>query len=303
MSDPAGRRTPSCAVLAWLAAAGCLSDLPDLSDPCAPWPDPGMFRVSIDEPNEPNRRPYVYVPGTEGPREVVVLLHGGGMSGPKIAEVTGYQTKAEQEGFVLVYPNGLGWPIRHWNAGPGFGDTDDVKFLDDLLAEILPKVCGDRVLATGFSNGAMMAHRWACETEGFVDVVGVSSGPLLLDQCDGPPMPMRHYHGVLDPIVPIEGGEGHGEVYPGVEEMAAVWRKRNLCADGEPEFREDGDTTCASWDCAAPTEVCLIDGWRHMWPGGIHAAETEADATDALWDFFLEHRSSDALRSRQASAD
>ena len=36
--------------------AACLRDLPDLSDPCAPFPDPGLFRIHLDRPDSRNRR-------------------------------------------------------------------------------------------------------------------------------------------------------------------------------------------------------------------------------------------------------
>jgi polyhydroxybutyrate depolymerase len=274
--------------LALALVPGCIPELPDLADPCARWPDPGRFEVKVDEEGDGGtRKPYVYVPAGEGPRPIVVLLHGGGMNGTDIVDVTGFRDLADRQGFVLVYPNGLHWPVRYWNVGPGYGDTDDVGFLDDVVAEVSPKVCGAEVYASGFSNGAMMAQRWACQTSGRVDAVGVSSGPLMVDDCDGPPVPILAYHGKADTVVPWKGGEGEGgHTYVSEEDSMAIWRARNLCTDADPVFSTDGDTTCESWSCAAPTEICLIDGWAHQWPGGVHASQTDADATNAVWAFF-----------------
>lgn len=273
-----------------LLLAGCLPELPDLEDPCGPWPDARLYRVDIE--TDSTRRPYVYVPSTDpGPRDIVVLLHGAGASGPKFEEVAQFEDLADAKGFVLVYPNGLGWPLRTWNAGPGFeSEADDVAFLDEINREISQKVCGQRVLATGFSNGAMMAHRWGCEGRVPPDAISVASGPLMVTDCGSAvPTPVRHYHGTDDTIVPIEGGEGtsgKGIVFPSVFEMMDVWRTINECTDDEPVFTQTGDTQCAAWSCSVPTELCLIQGWPHLWPGGIRSSGTDADVTLASWEFF-----------------
>ena len=268
--------------------AGCLPLLPDLADPCVAWDDPGLYRVKIEQPDDRNRKPYVFVPSAEGPRDIVVLLHGGGMSGPKMEEATGFEDLAERDGFVLVYPNGLGWPIRVWNSGQtGKGDDhDDVAFLDRLIAQVSPAVCGNRVLATGFSNGSMMAQRWACEGKRPPDGVSGSGGPLLLDHCEGDPVPLRYYHGTDDPVVRYDGGPVRGFTIPPVEEAMAVWKENNHCADTDGEPTRRGDTTCVQFNCEVSTVQCTVEGWRHQWPGGIHSQRTEANATGAIWSWF-----------------
>lgn len=278
--------------LGWFfLVSGCLPQLPDLAEPCGAWPDPGLFRVKIDEPSSPLRKPYVYVPTTaEGPRDLVFLLHGAGGTGPLMEETTEFQKLADKEGFVLVYPNGLGWPTRTWNSGPGFDDDhDDVQFLDDLLADVSQKVCGGRNFVTGFSNGAMMTHRWACQGKSLLNAIAPVSGTLLVSDCDGGAVPVKHYHGTDDKVVPPEGGEGtvlRGVSFTSVDDTMAIWRKINDCSDAEPTVTTNGDTTCTEWDCAVPTEVCLIEGWDHHWPGGIHSPATDANATGEIWDWF-----------------
>ena len=270
--------------------AGCLRDLPDLADPCAPFPDPGLYRTKIERPDSRKRDPYVYVPGSAGPRDLVVLLHGAGMNGPDMADISGFVPLADREGFVVVYPNGLGWPLRDWNAGEAYDNgVDDVAFLDALVEQVSPKVCGARVFAAGFSNGSMMAQRWACEGES-VDAVGGASGPLMVGGCGSGPVPVRYYHGTADPTVPIAGGEGstlRDVVFPSADAAMGVWREVNGCAPAGETVETTGDTTCTTYACQAPTVQCVIDGWGHRWPGGAAAARTtSAGATGALWTFF-----------------
>ena len=271
--------------LAPLLLVGCLTDLPVVDDPCGEWPEPGLFRVRQEPSDTHTRRPYVYVPSGEGPRDLVFLLHGGGSNAPDFAEVTGMLDFAEKLNTVVVYPDALGFPSG-WNAGPQYGfDQDDLGFLEALANDLDTRLCGRRKVALGFSNGAMMAHRWACEgTE--LDAIGVSSGPLMLDGCDGDfPLPVRHYHGEADTVVPIDGGVSFRTKVPPLDDTIEAWKVRNQCSEAFTET-VTGDTTCRKWDCAAPTEFCTIADWPHMWPGGVNASRTDADATTALLGFF-----------------
>lgn len=282
-------------LLGWLSvfSVGCLPQLPELDDPCGAWPDPGLFRVKIDEASSPVRKPYVYVPsGAEGPRDIVFLLHGAGATGPLMEEATQFQKLADEKGFVLVYPNGLGWPTRTWNSGTGFDDDhDDVLFLDDLALEVSARVCGRRLFATGFSNGAMMAHRWACEGKGVIDAIAPVSGTLLVDDCTTGPIPVKHYHGTEDTVVRPEGGAGtvlRDVSFTSVNDTMEIWRTINECTDAPPEVTRNGDTECTAWDCTEPTVLCWVEGWDHHWPGGVYSAKTDANATGEIWDWFDE---------------
>lgn len=269
--------------------SGCLKDLPTLADPCAPWPDAGLFKTEIARTDSRNRDPWVYVPSSDGPRDLLVLLHGAGMNGREMADISGFVPLADREGFVVVYPNGLGWPVRDWNAGEAYDNgVDDVDFLDDLVADVSPKVCGARVFAVGFSNGSMMAQRWACQGER-VDAVGGSSGPLMVSGCDSGPTPIRYYHGTNDTTVPLAGGDGSSlrdVTFPSADASMAIWKETNGCASGGETVEVTGDTTCTTFACQAPTVQCTIQGWGHRWPGGPNAPGTQAGATSGLWEFF-----------------
>jgi polyhydroxybutyrate depolymerase len=103
------------------------------------------------------------------------------------------------------------------------------------------------------------------------------------------PTAVLQFHGTDDPIVPLEGGEGtsgSGIVFPPVSETMDTWRDINQCKDGEPQTTRHGDTECSVWNCLVPTELCLVEGWPHLWPGGARSQGTDADATGAAWAFF-----------------
>jgi len=47
---------------------------------------------------------------------LLICMHGGSGSGTQVESRSQLTVKAEQEGFILVYPDGTGG-IRTWNAG------------------------------------------------------------------------------------------------------------------------------------------------------------------------------------------
>jgi polyhydroxybutyrate depolymerase len=214
-------------------------------------------------------------------------------NGRDFSDTTNLIALADKEGFVVVFPEGKGTLARFWNAGQccgsaARGGVPDIAFLDQLVDELSPAVCGGRVLGTGFSNGGMMVHRWACQGRTLDGAVPVS-GPLeaSLQNCDGPPMPILHIHGAADPLVPWQGGQGNGITdhrYRSVEETMGVWRERNRCTDAEPQLVLGNGVSCTNWECEAPTSMCLIDGWGHAWPGGRNgAAALDAGVEGYAW--------------------
>lgn len=278
-----------------LLLTGCVTELPKVADPCATWKQPGIYKMKL-EVDDKTRTSWVYMPPSAGPRDVVFALHGAVSNGRDTAEFSEFIGVAKSRGFVAVFPEGTN-PLfgrRAWNAGDcclnadeNARDESDIQFMETLLDRLEKEACVDRVLVTGFSNGAMLTHRWACESDR-VDVAVPIGGTPAWRTCPGEPFPIRHYHGTDDTIVPVDGG-GIGD-FPPLHDAMSIWFERNQCSAEPPQRVTEGKTTCEVYDCAAPTEICLIDGWPHTWPGGILKGETGGlNATTASYDFFIEH--------------
>jgi polyhydroxybutyrate depolymerase len=275
----------------------CTPELPVVDDPCVTWPEPGLYKMTMDGFD---RMPYIYVPATKGPRPAVVMMHGAGGNADKMMHgTTRLLNMAEDGQFVAVFPTGSGTPTTlSWNAGTCCGpaklvDATDVAFLDAISDNLKQRVCVDRVVGAGHSNGAMMAIRWACEGHG-VDAVYSSSGATLVDTCaDGTPVPITFEHGLDDARVPIDGGLGtadqNGFEWPSHDDSIAPFLERNQCV-GEPSVTKSGQATCSTWDCAVPTRACVISDWGHEWAGGANPPDGfngEAEVT-ALLDMLSE---------------
>ena len=137
---------------------------------------PGTYRFNFV--HEGLKREYlVYVPASirsRAPAPMLLALHGGGGDMDFQADNYGIKQKADQAGFIAVFPNGYSrFPsgiFATWNAGGCCGKAveqkvDDVGFLKTVIERVSRQASIDRsrVYATGMSNGGLMSYRLACE--------------------------------------------------------------------------------------------------------------------------------------------
>jgi polyhydroxybutyrate depolymerase len=130
---------------------------------------------------------------------LVLVLHGGGGNGEQVAKMTGFSRKADQEGFIAVYPNGTGlWQNRFltWNAGNCCAYAyenriDDVGFIRALIGQLRKDYAVDdrRIYAAGISNGGMMSYRLACGLSDLIAAIGPVAGAQNIDCKPAQPSP------------------------------------------------------------------------------------------------------------------
>ena len=195
------------------------------------------------------RRYFAHVPRKLGRSPaLVVALHAGAQTPEGFERMTGWSKIATREGFVVVYPEGVG---RSWNAGNGaLGEAgrkrvDDVGFLLAVLRDCITRYAiGDRLLVSGFSNGSMLAHAFAEHATGFVTAIaGVAGGfsRLPVDGVRAAPA-VRMVHGTADDHVPFAGGVGPAALdeynHLPIEMTASWWRGQG--ADVHTIWHPDG---------------------------------------------------------------
>lgn len=250
----------------------------------------------------------------DAPSAVVVMLHGGGGSGRQFEQASSrMDAVADREGFVAVYPDGSG-VLRTWNGGGCCGyavenDVDDVGFITALLDHLEGALCvdQDRIFASGMSNGAIMAHRLACELSDRIAAIAPVAGTDLTRGCAPVRVvPVLQIHGTADGHVPWDGGQGCGPAnvpFTSVPETMERWRMRDGCTGATTSYFAEGDGTCEAYGgCAAGSDVvlCSIEGGGHSWPGGEPPADlvecpgngpqsATFHASDAIWRFFSSH--------------
>jgi polyhydroxybutyrate depolymerase len=266
----------------------------------------------------------VHVPPTSSttkPMPLLIVLHGGGGTGQGMVSLTfgGLNTLADNEKFIVVYPDGI---ANQWNDGREGNFTvvnreeiDDVGFISALIDHLSQKHKIDiqRIYATGISNGAMMSYRLACEVSNKIAAVAPVCGAMPLDsvsQCSpARPISVLVISGTEDRLVPWDGGSvigGRGRILS-VPDSVKYWVTYNQCS-ATPVITMEADTDPQDGTRVREevygqgkdgTEVILyaIEGGGHTWPGGLQylseviigRTSRDIDANAVIWDFFKRH--------------
>jgi polyhydroxybutyrate depolymerase len=266
-------------------------------------PDVGDFEGTVQSSGEA-RTHRVHVPPSYVPTQATMLVlnfHGLLESAADIEQISQMTPVSDAQGFIVAYPQGIS---SSWNAGSccspaATQDVDDVQYARDLIDALAATYCIDprRIYATGFSNGGMLSHRFGCELSDRIAAIGGVSGTVAVESCaPGRPVPVAHFHGTADFIVPYNGGGAGGA--ESVDETILGWVQRNGCTDAAPTVVfQEGDATCEEYSSCnegAAVRLCTLDGGGHQWPGGESAGlggplNMDISASQALGEFFAAH--------------
>jgi polyhydroxybutyrate depolymerase len=278
---------------------------------------PADARVCLGKQAQPTDKTYtlrsggldrtfdVHVPASYDPTRPTPLVfdfHGYTMTSQEEILLTGMNAKADRAGFIAVHPEGTG-TTPSWNAGACCGDAaldkvDDVAFVRAMLDDLEVELCVDerRVYSAGMSDGAFLSHRLGCELSDRIAAIAPVAGVLGVPTCTpSRPVPVMHFHGTADPLVPYGGSPTLG--FPPVLDTFRGWATRDACT-GDPTITfEKGDARCQTYahcDGGAEVTLCTITDGGHTWPGGLPVpalgkTTTDLDATDAMWTFFQAH--------------
>ena len=248
------------------------------------------------------------------PIPVVIALHGGGTNASLMARMSQLSQKADQAGFLVIYPNGTGIGLLNFNAG-GRRDRvkdepDDVKYIGAVLDEVgcLASIDRKRIYATGLSNGGMMCYRLAAEMPDRIAAIAPVAGTMAMEKAAPTrSVSIMHFHGTADRIVPPTGparGTPSFLTFKSLDETLQLWRKINECPHQAQEVHFENkvkDGTTVRQLTYGPgkegSEVILveIEGGEHTWPGHRSAipflgkATLDISANDLMWEFFQRH--------------
>jgi polyhydroxybutyrate depolymerase len=239
---------------------------------------------------------------------LVISLHGA-MNWPEFqANLSGWNTAADEHGFIVVYPAGEGSGPKTWfmTGRRTPSRMPDVVFVSDLIDRLEADYNIDRrrIFVNGVSNGGGMAFALSCTLSDRIAAIGAVAAAETLPWtwcADSHPIPMVAFHGTADPIVPYNGGKVWlaPEPFPNVPAWAANWARRNRCDAAPTDMPFAADVTRREYtNCADNAAVVLytLRGGGHTWPGGAPlpawiAGPTShtVDATGEMWAFFREH--------------
>ncbi|MCU1229157.1 MAG: hypothetical protein JWO97_2041 [Acidobacteria bacterium] len=262
------------------------------------------FMISSGE----QREYLLYVPrryDRTKPTPLVISMHGAGGSPTQQMNLTEWNQLADREGFIVVYPSGLGGAgPRVWRVGSDF--AKDVRFIAEIIDKLEASYNIDRarIYANGFSNGGGMAFVLSCTMSDRIAAVGMVGAAQTLpwSWCrEHRAVPMIAFHGTADRFAFYNGGQSWvaPHPFPAVPIWTATWARRNRCEAKPVESLAARDVMRREYTrCADDAAVVLytIKGGGHTWPGGgplpewfVGADSRSINATSTMWTFFRGH--------------
>jgi len=231
-----------------------------------------------------------------------------------------FSQKADQEGFIVVYPNqklkidtGFGpWDktgklfpvylaygydygfIPYWS----YKFIDDIGFIQDLIAKMKQdyNINSSRIYATGFSDGARMAYSVGAHLSDTIAAIAPVDGSIgtrygeTMYYIPTPknPVSVLAFLGIEDEFW------YNGTYVASANESISFWVEHNGC-NPTPEIytSESGKIIRTTYTNGnGRTEVVLYEiiGGQHVWPGNPwDNPDCEISANDLIWEFFEAH--------------
>ncbi len=211
-------------------------------------------------------------------------FHGLTSSAQQQAAISGWNRKADKEGFIVVTPDGVG---NSWNAGTCCGsaassDVDDLGFVKSLIADLSKELCIDvrRVYASGLSNGGTMSFFLACEAADTIAAIASVSGATMVVGCKpSRPVPIVLFRGTSDGIVPYDGSR----IFRSAPDELGLWSAIDQCTGGSA--KRTG--VCDVFEqCAEGVEamLCTLDA-GHV----AYNNQSDVDIPELAWEFVSRH--------------
>jgi len=239
----------------------------------------------------------VYVPSTWSPagnRPSVWVLQGSGGEAEGTIWGSKLKVQADQDGFVVVAPQGLGLPSS-WDVSTTTLriSGSDAAMFTRLPAKVASDWCLDpsRQCVAGYSAGSVVTHAMACRGGfPFAGYAGAAAQSWLSSCPTLNPFDFVYFHGTADPYVPFGGDASLPSVPASLAEMASA----DAC-EASPAVTSIGpDITQYTWTrCAAGRRLLLdvLQGGGHVWPGadyvpGLGNNTTTISADQVVSDFW-----------------
>ncbi|MEE2786054.1 MAG: PHB depolymerase family esterase [Myxococcota bacterium] len=230
------------------------------------------------------------------PTPIVFNFHGNGQFVSSYINSGDLRPLADQDGFILVYPQGAsgseGTP--EWNSFVGEGnksETDDFGFIETIVARLSAtyNVDPERIYAVGYSNGGFFAHALACFRSDLIAAVASVSGTMMensiMNGQPNHPTAVIILHGTADFTVPYNGG------MPGFSSVADTiefWVNYNqlMPNTSQPPVTENGRTfehiTYSGGTGGVTLEHYKVEGGDHVWFDMTFGGSTTAEV---VWRF------------------
>jgi polyhydroxybutyrate depolymerase len=228
-------------------------------------------------------------------RPLVLVYHGALDTAASTEAGTDFQKVAQHTGEVVAFMQGY---ADTWNDGAGATDAEkahvnDVAYTQQAITDLKRLVAFDakRVVAAGFSNGALLAEYLGCELAGDLTLIAPIEGqlPANVSPSCKPSRPISVYevHGTSDGAIPYWGGTFtgvDGAVITVLSAPASVsrWAQLDRCSATPIYTYPSGSIKLATYGYCRSESIAVlrtIYGGSHQW--GANIAQLIADVIPA----------------------
>lgn len=208
------------------------------------------------------------------PLPVLLHFHGWMRTGALPVQHARISGATRRRGVLLLAPNGNGKSWDFWDD-----DTTDVEFAAAVIEDAAKRYPIDRsrIYVSGYSYGAAMAWRYACEHgDDVAALIAVSGTIRQRGGCPQGPREVRHVHGLRDTVMDFPMGPGGDQTFP-----VALWRTQFECGEGREAGKWNAvnflDFNRTVWeDCTGGHKVTLdIHKGGHFIPHGWIARQLD----------------------------
>ena len=273
------------------------------TQPCSPYQSgigAGSTFTCLIEHDNIIRQFYIYVGSTYTSNSSILFsLHGYTSRGLWNMNYTGFQSIADQEGFIVIYPQGTLLPSTgqtHWNVGGWTtgSTTDDVGFINEIIEFIDDEYSIDksRIYSTGMSNGGYMSYKLACDLSSKIAAVVSVTGsltPETFDSCSPThATSIAQIHGLQDSVVNYYGSLWSKPI----EEVIDFWMSFNNCSETPETIEINGingggiHNIYSNCDNQTSVELFLMTNMGHDWP---NFDNHDIQASTTVWDFLSKY--------------
>jgi polyhydroxybutyrate depolymerase len=214
-------------------------------------------------------------------RPLLLVYHGHGDTAQSTASGTDFEQVANQTNEVVAFLQGIDDAWNDQAFGGGSGRPNDVAFTSAAVTLLEHDVTFDhhRIVAVGFSNGALMVEDLGCKLASTLAMVVPVEGELATTQSKtcAPKRPIDVYevHGTADTAIPYGGGQfggPNGPVVLSAPKSVARWAQLDHC-DATPSHSNASSTVRLTRyeGCRRKVHVTLrtIIGGVHQWGSNI----------------------------------
>jgi polyhydroxybutyrate depolymerase len=286
--------------------------------PVPPTANPGLQKTETVTVDGRSREYIIYLPtgyNTVASLPLVFCLHGGSGIDSSFIKLANFNTLAEKEKFIVVYPQGY---QNSWNDGrptaANVAGVDDVNFFRAMIQNFSAKykIDAKRIFSTGISNSGFMSSRLGAELSD--KIAAVASDAASIEKTTvynniNSPVSAMYIQGTADPLVPFTGGVvtvGSGGTIVSHAEAVTKWITVNNCSTTAvvtniPDIANDG-TTAVRRDYNGGTKSTsvisiVITNGGHTWPQGtqylseiiIGKTSQDFNGIETVWEFFKTH--------------